>query len=99
MRWIITLAAVCTGLGGMRPAAAEPLRCGSVLIEPGDSAAFVLENCIKPTQAEGNPIPYQINIAQMQRWIIVRDSGQFRAVVVIGADGRVEDIEFDRRRD
>jgi len=99
MRWIITLAAVCAGLGSMRPAAADPLRCGSVLIEPGDSAAFVLENCIKPAQSEGSPIPQQINVPQLQRWRIVREPGQFRAVVVIGADGRVEDIEFDRRRD
>ena len=99
MRRIITLAAVCTGLGCMQSSMAEPLRCGSALIEPGDDATYVLENCVEPAQPGANPILYPLNLAQLQRWRIVRDSGQFRAVVVIGADGRVEDIEFDRRRD
>jgi hypothetical protein len=99
MRRIITLAAACAGLGYVQSATAEPLRCGSALIEPGDDATYVLENCVEPVQPGANVTVYQINIAQSQRWRIVRESGQFRAVVIIGADGRVEDIEFERRRD
>ena len=99
MRWIMTVAAACAGLGCMQSATAERLRCGSVLIEPGDDATYVLENCVELTQQEANSTLSQINIAQSQRWRIVRQPGQFRAVVLIGADGRVEDIQFDSRRE
>src|SRR5262249_27325575 len=99
MRRIITIAIGCAGLGYMQSAAADFLRCGDSLIEPGDDANFVLENCVGPAEPSGNASAYQINLPQLQRWIIVRDSGQFQAVVVIGADGRVETIEFGRRRD
>ena len=98
MRCIITLAVTCAGLGYMQSAAADSLRCGDALIEPGDDAIYVLENCFD--QQPGTNVPaYQVNLAQLQRWRIFRKSGQFQAVVVIGADGRVEAIEFDRRRD
>jgi hypothetical protein len=99
MRRIITLVAACAGFGCMHTAAADTLRCGSALIEPGDDATYVLENCIEPTQPGADVNAYQVYIPQLQRWRIVRQDGQFRAVVVIGADGRVEDIEFERRRD
>lgn len=99
MRWVITIAAGCAGLGCMQSAAADHLRCGDALIEPGDDAAYVLENCFGNAQPGGNVSQYQISIAQLQRWRIIRESGQFRAVVVIGADGRVENIEFETRRE
>lgn len=97
MRRIITMAAACVGLGYMQSAAADYLRCGDALIEPGDNATYVLENCFGPPQP--GVTAYQTNLVQLQRWRIIRGSGQFEAVVVIGADGRVEAIEFDRRRD
>jgi len=99
MRRIITITAACVGLGCMQSAAADHLRCGDALIEPGDDATYVLENCFGPTESGANVTAYQINIPQLQRWRIIRESGQFRAVVVIGADGRVETIEFDRHRE
>jgi hypothetical protein len=99
MKRIITMAIGCAGLGCMQPAAADYLRCGDALIGPGDDASFVLENCVGPTQPNANAYASQINLPQLQRWLIVRDSGQFQAVVVIGADGRVETIQFGRRRD
>jgi len=99
MQRIILMTAACAGLGCMQSAMADRLRCGDALIEPGDDAAYVLENCFGPTQPGANVNAYQINVAQLQRWRIIRESGQFRAVVVIGADGRVEAIEFDRHRD
>lgn len=94
MRRIITMAAACAGLGCMQSAAADYLRCGDALIEPGDSATYVLENCFAQSGTA-----YQVSLPQLQRWRIVRGPGQFPAVVVIGADGRVEAIEFERRRD
>jgi hypothetical protein len=107
---MIILALAGAGLVGMESAAADTLRCGSTLIEPGDDAAYVLEKCFESASAEtntrsawmagaGHQILYPMGFAQPQRWRIVRASGQFRAVLVIGADGRVEDIEFDTRRD
>ncbi len=98
----------CAGCALMHPAAAEALRCGSVLIEPGDDALYVLEKCGEPASnitvmqsaaVSGASNVYQIGIPQSQRWLISRNRGQFRAVVTIGADGRVEDIRFERRRD
>ena len=97
MRRIITMAAYCAGLGCMQSAAADYLRCGDALIEPGDNATQVLENCFGPTQP--GAAAYQTILPQLQRWRIVREPGQFQAVVVIGADGRVEAIDFERRRD
>jgi hypothetical protein len=99
MRRIITMAAACAGLGCMQSAAADYLRCGDVLIQTGDTANYVLENCFGPAQPGADVAGYQTNLVQFQRWMIVRQPGQFQAVVVIGADGRVEAIEFDRRRD
>ena len=98
------------GLGAMGSAAADTLRCGSTLIEPGDDAAYAFEKCVESASAEtntrsawvsaaNNVMLVPIGFAQSQRWRIVRAPGQFRAVLVIGADGRVEDIEFDTRRD
>jgi hypothetical protein len=105
---MITLALVCAGFARMQLAPAETLRCGSVLIEPGDDAMSVLEKCVEPTStitimqpplvSGVNTNVYQIGLAP-QRWRIAREWGKFRAVVAIGADGRVEDIEFERRRD
>ena len=70
---------------------------------------YVLEKCLEPTWTRTITQPasvsgadsnvYQLGIGQSQRWLIAREPGQFRAVVTIGADGRVEDIEFERRRD
>ena len=100
------LGLACVGFAAMQPAAADTLRCGSVLIEPGDDALYVLENCgearslatiVQPTFVIGVGNVYQIGIAQSQ-WLITREPGQFQAVLTIGADGRVETIAFQRRR-
>jgi hypothetical protein len=110
MKALIILAFAGAGLAAMESAAADTLRCGSTLIEPGDDAAYVYEKCVESVSAEtntqaawvsdaNNRVLYPIGFAQPQRWRIVRASGQFRAVLVIGADGRVEAIEFDTRRD
>ena len=99
MRRIITVAAACAGLGWMQSAAADYLRCGDALIGPGDDASYVLENCFGETRPGSNATAFQISLPQLQRWRIIRESGQFQAVVVIGADGRVETIDFGRRRD
>jgi hypothetical protein len=97
----------CVGFAAMQPAAADTLRCGSVLIQPGDDALYVLEKCggarslapiVHPalvSSVAGNV--YQIGFTPSQ-WLITREPGQFRVVLTIGADGRLETIAFERRR-
>jgi Protein of unknown function (DUF2845) len=108
MRLITTLAVACAGIALAQLAAADTLRCGSVLIRPGDDAFYVLEKCVEPAatismthflwQGVDSNL-YPLGFVQLQRWRITRDPGQFPAVLTIGADGRVETIEFERRRD
>lgn len=108
MRLIITLAVAGAGIALAQSAAADTLRCGDVLIRPGDDALYVLEKCVEP-RATATRLPgwwwegahsdfYPIGFAQLQRWRIAREPGQFPALLTIGADGRVETIEFERRR-
>jgi Protein of unknown function (DUF2845) len=110
MRTTITLslALACAGLVPMQSAPAETLRCGSVLIEPGDDAWYVLEKCGDPTpRAATEPLSargisgylYQVGIARAGRWRYHRAAGQFTVVLSIADDGRVQAIEFERVRD
>jgi len=109
MRLIITLAVAGAGIALAQSAAADTLRCGAVLIRPGDDALYVLEKCVEPRATTTIRQPgwwwegadsnlYPIGFAQLQRWRIAREPGQFPALLTIGADGRVETIEFERRR-
>jgi hypothetical protein len=105
MRPVMTLALACAGFAAAQAALAETLRCGSVLIEPGDDAWYVLEKCGDPTSTMpvlarsiyGNV--YQIGVIRADRWLFHRSPGQFPAVLTIGDDGRVQEIEFARVRD
>ena len=108
MRPLITLVFAAAAVVQMQPALAETLRCGSVLIEPGDDAAYVLKNCGEPNMAAPTSGPelvpefgstsYPVATLRASRWRYDRGIGQFSAVVVIGDDGRVEEIQFDRHR-
>jgi hypothetical protein len=97
----------CTGLALVGPALADTLRCGSVLIEPGDDAGYVLRNCGEPESAPAvaGPIPDEdaglespAEPFRADRWRYDRGSGKFPVVVVIGDDGRVAAIHFERQR-
>jgi Protein of unknown function (DUF2845) len=103
----LAFALMCAALAPLRLASAETLRCGDVLIQPGDDARYVLEKCGEPTAgttlvdrglARGLPV-YQIGIMRADRWLYHRKPGQFPAVLTIGDDGRVQEIEFERVRD
>jgi Protein of unknown function (DUF2845) len=108
MRLTIMLALASAAIALVQSAAADTLRCGSVLIRPGDDALYVLEKCIEPAAPTSMPqggwtdavngYIFPIGFAQLQRWRIARAPGQFPAVLTIGADGRVETIEFERHR-
>jgi hypothetical protein len=109
VRPVIVLALGCAGFAAVPAASAETLRCGSVLIQLGDDARYVLEKCGEPTAWTAITMPamahsiygevYQTGITRANRWLYHRDPGQFPALLTIGDDGRVEQIEFERVRD
>ena len=109
MRPVITLALACAGFAAAQAALAQTLRCGFVLIQPGDDARYVLEKCGAPTGWTAITLPgsassvyvnvYQTRFTRADRWLYHRDFGQFAAVLAIGDDGRVSDIQFERFRD
>lgn len=89
-----------------RPVGAETLRCGWALIQPGDDARYVLEQCGEPaseatgTDSTENRITvYRIGTIRADRWLYHRGPGLFPAIVTIADDGRVADIQFERVRD
>jgi len=108
MRPVITLALACAGLAPVQATLAETLRCGSVLIQPGDDARYVLEKCGEPITRAAILMPgstrsiygnvFQAGITRSDRWLYQRSPGQFHAVLTIGDDGRVAAIEFERVR-
>jgi hypothetical protein len=107
MRPVITLALACAGFAAAQAALSETLRCGSVLIQPGDDARYVLEQCGEPTSRTAvatlgrgiNGDVFQMGVVRADRWLFHRNFGQFSAIVSIGDDGRVSAIEFERTRD
>ncbi|HVN46564.1 MAG TPA: DUF2845 domain-containing protein [Steroidobacteraceae bacterium] len=105
MRPIVKVLLGCAGLVPLTTPA-ETLRCGAVLIQPGDDAGYVLENCGEP---EAGPYDeqgqltvlnvYPIGLRRADRWRYHRGPGLFTAIVALGDDGRVQDIQFERVRD
>jgi Protein of unknown function (DUF2845) len=103
---VLTLALIAAAITG--PAAADPLRCGSVLVDVGAQASYVLAKCGEPTtkttiaeavQARnaGGHVS-QTGATQTQVWRYNRGSTQLPAVVTI-ADGVVQSIEFEKPSD
>ena len=107
MRPIIKLALACAAFV-QQAALGETLRCGAVLIQPGDDARYVLEKCGDPADSarlltdpgftEAINV-YRIGVMRADRWRYHRGPGLFPAVLTIADDGRVQDIEFERVRD
>jgi len=104
-RSVMMFALACAGLVSVKVTLAETLRCGSVLIQPGDDARYVLEKCGEPLSRtlavragsiDGNV--FQTGITRSDRWLYQRSPGQFHVVLTIGDDGRVAAIEFQRVR-
>jgi hypothetical protein len=102
----LTLVLVGAGLVWAQPVGAETLRCGWALIQPGDDARYVLEQCGEPeseatgTDSMENRITvYRIGTIRADRWLYHRGPGLFPAIVTIADDGRVADIQFERVRD
>ena len=106
MRNVFGCVLAALGLAALTPVQAETLRCGSVLIEPGDEAQYVLEKCGTPERASPlAPLPAAgayirtVPVSRADRWLYHRGAGQFPAIVIIADDGRVADIEFETVRD
>ena len=102
MRRACYLAIILFLLSVMRPAAAETLRCGSVLIEEGAQASYVLAKCGDPTSKQIIREPVYVRgyatgeVAETQIWRYYRGPEQFPAILKI-ADGIVQSIKFDKR--
>jgi hypothetical protein len=87
------------------PAAADMLRCGSSLIEVGDSLETVLNKCGEPAsrQTVSEPVwvrgidgnTYQSGTQQWELWHYYRGPRQFPATLKI-ADGVVQSIDFEK---
>ncbi len=96
-----TLAIVALLLGAMSPAAADTLRCGSVLIQDGTEAAVVLAKCGEPASKQIIREPVYVQgaatgeVTERQIWSYYRGPGQFPAILQI-ADGVVQSIEFEK---
>jgi hypothetical protein len=102
---VLSLALVCCAQ--VQPARADILRCGSALIEPGDSAAHTLEKCGEPTSKSTIDEPvwsrgvngnvYQSGNARSEIWRYNFGPGKFPALLRI-RDGIVESITFEKNR-
>jgi hypothetical protein len=97
----------CAAFAQLPLASGETLRCGAALIQPGDDARYVLEQCgdpdfgfalTAPASAEAINV-YHIGAMRADRWRYHRGPGSFPAVLTIADDGRVQAIEFERSRD
>lgn len=104
----VTLALAFASLAQIRPASADTLRCGSVLIQPGDDAGYVLEKCGEPNlrrapkgpaSAPGAWVYYPTAALRADRWRYHRGTGKFPTVLVMGDDGRVAAIHLEKHRD
>ncbi len=92
----------------IEPARAEPevLTCGTVLIQPGDSADYALEKCGEPlsrTQVnepvwaqDTNGNLYQAGTTQSELWRYKLGEGQFPAILRI-TNGIVAAIRFEKK--
>ena len=108
MRQTSLLTIVLFLVSAARPAAAETLRCGSVLIQEGAQASYVLAKCGAPTSKKTITEPvyaralngniYETGgVTQTQIWRYYRGPGQFPAILKF-ADGLVQSIEFEKQR-
>ncbi|MBX5460280.1 MAG: DUF2845 domain-containing protein [Steroidobacteraceae bacterium] len=87
------------------PSRAETLRCGNVLIQPGDSASYVLARCGEPNAREQitepvfarrpNGTTYQVGTTTREIWRYERRRGQFPARLTFEG-GELKKLEYDR---
>jgi len=91
----------------IQPAHADILRCGSNLIEQGDSAGRVIEKCGQPTSRDTitepvwsvgvNGAQYQSGTTSAELWRYNFGSAKFPALLKI-VDGVVQSITFEKSR-
>jgi hypothetical protein len=84
---------------------ADTLRCGSRLVEPGESAAAVLAQCGEPSTKEVITEPVRartpaggtrvIGTTQKEIWRYERGSGSFPAILTF-EEGVLKKLEFEK---
>ncbi len=94
-----------TLMAGAAAWAGETMRCGNVLIQPGESLGFVLDQCgppqlrstvTDPVWARGLLGTYVAGISGYEIWRYDRGAGQFPANLVF-REGKLRRIEFESR--
>jgi hypothetical protein len=108
MRLVSALSFALACYAQAQVARADFLRCGSALIEPGDSAAHTLEKCGEPTSRSTTDEPvwargvhgnvYQSGSTRSEIWRYDFGPGKFPAMLRI-TDGIVESITFEKDRE
>ena len=108
MRLLSVLVVALAFVALNRTAAADPLRCGSVLIDVGVQASYVLAKCGEPASKttvtepirargiKGNE--YQTGMTQSEIWRYNRGGRQHPVILKI-ADGVVQSIDFEEPPD
>jgi Protein of unknown function (DUF2845) len=105
MRIRLPLALACVAYALVQPAHADVLRCGTDLIEQGDSAARVVEKCGEPTSKSmleepvwsqyPNGTVYQSGTLQSELWRYNFGPNRFPALLKI-TNGVVQGISFEK---
>jgi len=100
---LVALAMVTTLFAA--PSRAETLRCGNVLIQPGDNASYVRAQCGEPSAREQitepvfarrrNGTTYQVGTTTREIWRYERRHGQFPALLTFEG-GELKKLEYDR---
>jgi hypothetical protein len=106
-RFVSVLALGVACYAQVQSARADILRCGSALIESGDSAAHALEKCGEPTSKTTIDEPvwsrgvngnvYQSGTTHSEIWRYNFGSRKFPAVLRV-KDGIVESITFEKNQ-
>ncbi|UXY17076.1 DUF2845 domain-containing protein [Chitiniphilus purpureus] len=98
------LSTLCLLLAAAPLHADSTLRCGNLLVQPGDSASHVIGRCGAPQTRATSVEPvfatnrhgrtHQVGSIEVQRWTYDRGPNQFNARLRF-EDGTLQRIDFD----
>jgi uncharacterized protein DUF2845 len=92
-------------VGASAPALAETLRCGSSLVQEGDTQGYVQDKCGEPDSKQTytepvlarreNGTTYEVGTTTRDVWRYKRGSGSFPAVLTF-EKGMLKKLEFEK---
>lgn len=105
VRIFLSIASIVLAVLLVTPAHADTLRCGSVLVQPGDMASYVLAKCGAPESKSeihepimarrANGTTYRVGTTTQEIWRYARRAGQFPAVLTFEG-GVLKKLEFEK---